>query len=156
MFDCGVHALDLSIMLFGQPRRVSALGARLRTERTYDAVSALLDYDRLMVRVFSCQSAEPLGNDVEITFTRGSVRVPSMLTEGSARMVELVAGDRREMTEFEPVDLYRLEVENFCRYLEGNQPHPGTTATDALAASRLLFLIEDSIRRGEVLSMIPG
>jgi predicted dehydrogenase len=147
MFDCGIHAVDLAVLLFGAPDRVGAVGYHARSAATYDNVVAWLDYAGFPVTIVASQSGSQVDNDLRVTFPGSALRAPGLLGERAVGAVELVDGSGARQVTFEPVDLYRAEVENFCRSLEG-QPAPGTTAADAALSSRILFAAEDALRTG--------
>ena len=145
MFDGGVHALDLAICLFGSPERVSAHGARSREGARLDTVSAHLGYGDMVVTVTASHAGSVNANDLAINFAEGAVKVPMMFAERSAGTLETFTGDGHVAETFPDVDLYRAEVENFCRHVQG-EPLVGTSAQDGVAAAHILFAIEDSLR----------
>jgi hypothetical protein len=53
---------------------------------------------------------------------------------------------------YEPVDLYRAEVESFCRSLEGHEM-VGTSAAAAVLTSRVLFACEESLSSGRFVDL---
>ncbi len=152
MFDAGVHAVDLALRLFGVPERVAATGHRTRVFPGYDTVLSTLDYDGFAVTVLASQSGSPAGNGVRITMTDAAVRAPGLLGEESAHAIEITAGSTTTTTRYPPVNLYRAEVENFCRGLAGGEP-VGSTADDAIAAARILFAVEDAIEHGTTVTL---
>jgi predicted dehydrogenase len=147
MFDCGVHALDLAVLFFGRPGRVGAVAHRARSGATDDSVTATLDYADFAVTVVASQSATPAGNDLRILFGESSLVVEDLFREKSAARLRIDGGPAAGTVEYEPVNLYRQEVEDFCRALEGFVT-AGTGPADALDTARVLFAIEDSVRTG--------
>jgi predicted dehydrogenase len=152
MFDCGIHAVDLAVLLFGAPDRVGAVGHRVRSGATLDLVVALLEYRGFAVTIVASQSGSPADNDLRITFAGSALRAPGLLGEQAVGEVELEDGSGTRRLTYEPVDLYRAEVENFCRSLEG-QPAVGTTAADAALSSRILFAAEDAVRTARLVDL---
>jgi predicted dehydrogenase len=146
IFDAGSHAIDLAIHLVGPPIRVAGYGEHIRSAKTIDAVTALLDYGDLVLTVVSSQSASAGGNDVSLTFEHGVVRVPALLSEHSARCIEISSDGSVTTKPFAPVDLYRAEVEHFCRALRAGGDHAGTSMRDAALAVTVMCAVEDSIR----------
>jgi predicted dehydrogenase len=151
MFDSGVHAVDLAVHLFGSPDRVGAVGHHTRSPDTLDSVIAILDYTNFCATIVASQSGSPEGNDLLITFPASVLRAENLLSEGSARVID-ICGSGAERLTYMPIDLYQAEVENFCRSLENHIP-VGTTVTDAAIVSRILFAIEDAIRADSLLDL---
>lgn len=143
MWDCGVHALDLAVLLFGAPRAVAAVGQRRRTERVMDAVTAVLDYGTHLVTIAASQSAAPHANDLTITGTGATVRVAGLLGERPARQLRL--DPRDEVRTYPAGNLYRSMVEDFCRSLDG-APQRGTTLPQAVATTAVLRAIDRAVR----------
>jgi predicted dehydrogenase len=150
MWDAGVHAIDLAILLFGLPDRVSAVGHHVRSTAVFDSAVALLDYSGYPVTVVASQSGHPRQNDLRITFSSAAIHAPALLGETSAREIELLEGSRKTQLTYEPVDLYRAEVENFCRSLDASVT-AGTTIHEAAAATSVLAVAEESMRTGQML-----
>ena len=149
MFDCGVHAIDIAVRLFGVPTDVTATGQHRRSVDTHDAVAAVLQYPKFAVTVTASQSGSPAGNDLKITFPDCVLRANAIFSEKAVRSVEIVGSFGSEELTYETANLYRAEVEDFCRSLEGSV-NPGATVADAAACSRILFAMEDSIRTGRL------
>jgi predicted dehydrogenase len=152
MFDSGVHAIDLAVLLFGTPARVGAVAHKVRGKDVWDSVLALLDYPGLAVTVLASQSAVSDGNGLRITFERCLLRADGLLGEQALRAIDIVGEAGQERLRYEPVNLYRAEVEDFCRSLEGSTTI-GTSAADAAAASRVLFAVEDAVRTARLVDL---
>ncbi len=148
MFDCGVHAIDLAVLFFGSPRRVGAVARRVRSELVCDEVFATLDYPAFTVRVVASQSAAATENDLCVTFCDCVLRARRFFGEAAARTVQIIGGPAAGTTSYEPQDLYRLEVEDFCRSLEG-ATSVMTSVAEALTTTRILFAIEDAMHTGQ-------
>jgi predicted dehydrogenase len=152
MFDSGVHAVDLAVHLFGAPGRVSAVGQRRRTPEFMDSVTAILDYGTHAVTVATSQAADPHANDLVVTGSEGSLHAPSLLGEVSAAALLLTRGRHTEERRYPAVNLYRAMVHDFCGWLEG-APSAGTTMSDAVATSNVLFAIEAAIASGRTVQV---
>jgi predicted dehydrogenase len=148
MFDCGVHAIDMAVHLFGRPVRVAATGHHLRSAGTWDSVVAVLQYSKFSVTVVASQSASPAGNDLEITFPQCVLQANGILSEKAVESVEVTGSFGIEKFTYMPTDLYRAEVEDFCRSLGGGTIS-GTTVADAAVSLRILFAMEDAIQTGK-------
>lgn len=148
MFDCGVHAIDLAVLFFGAPNRVGAVAHRVRSKDVLDSVRAVLDYAGFSVTVLASQSASRQGNDLRITFERAALRAAGLLGEQGLNAIDIVGDSGAERLNYERVNLYRAEVEDFCRSLEDGLTAIGTSAADAALTSRILFGIEDSLHSG--------
>src|SRR5262249_4533791 len=86
----------------------------------------------------------PALNDLLVTFERGAVRAPGLLAERSADRVEIMTAHGTRTVDHDPVNLYRAEIEDFCRYLDG-APSPGTTLEEAILATEIMFAAHDSL-----------
>jgi len=147
MFDSGVHAVDLAILLFGTPRAVNAFGHRRRSGDVVDSVTAMLDYGTFGVTVAASTTASTHANDLVVTCSDGVLYAPSMLGENSTPTLHIRRRDDAERRDYASTNLYQAEVENFCRLLAGG-PAVGTTLADAVAASNVLFAIEEAVASG--------
>jgi hypothetical protein len=119
---------------------------------TFDSVVAVLDYSSFTVTVVASQSASLWGNDVLITFPASVLRAGGMLSERATRTVEISSDSGTEQLTYEPANLYRAEVENFCRLLDGHISI-GTSPTEAAVITRVLLDVEDAIRTGRLVDI---
>jgi predicted dehydrogenase len=149
MFDCGVHAVDVAVRLFGSPVRVAAAGHHVRSTEVLDSVVAMLDYSSFPVVITASQSASTAGNDLRVTFSQGVLHANGLLGERAIESVEIAGDFGTEKLTYGPVDPYRVEVEDFCESLS-NGVIPGATAADAAVSSRILFAVEDAIQTGSL------
>jgi predicted dehydrogenase len=147
MFDCGVHAVDIAVGLFGSPVRVMATGHHVRTDTVLDSVCSIMDYPDFPVAITASQSASTAANDLSITFPDRVVRAAGLLGEKAISTIEVATASGTERWTFDTPDLYRAEVENFCESLDGS-PMPGTTVAEAALAARVLFAVEDALLTG--------
>lgn len=147
LFDAGIHAVDLALFLFGQPTEISAFGHRHRSSRTDDTVLAILVYDNFSLQINASQSASSSANDLSIAFADTMVRLPGVLGELGGSEIEMLDDTGRDHLPYEPVDLYRATVEDFCERVAGGVS-PGTTLPEAVTAMRILFAAERSISEG--------
>jgi predicted dehydrogenase len=155
MFDCGVHAIDVAVCLFGAPVRVAAAGHHLRSADVLDSVVAILDYSDFPVTITASQSANTAGNDMSITFPGCMLRANGLLSERAVGVIEIASDSETKKLTYEPVNLYRVEVENFCKSL-GSEVAPGATAADAAVSSRILFAVEDALQTGSLAELYSG
>lgn len=153
MFDCGVHAIDLAVLFFGAPYRVGAVAHTVHSKDVLDSVTAVLDYAAFSVTVLASQSASSQGNDLRVTFERAALRAPGLLGEQGLTVMDVVGDSGAERLTYERVNLYRAEVEGFCRSLEDGSLAIGTSAADAAVTSRILFAVEDALRNGLMIDL---
>jgi predicted dehydrogenase len=153
MFDCGVHAIDLAVLFFGAPDRVGAVAHQVRSMDVLDSVTAVLDYGAFSVTVLASQSASSHGNDLRVTFERSMLRAEGLLREQSLRGIDIVRESGVERLTYEPVNLYRAEVEDFCRSLDIGSIAIGTSTADAALTLRILFAIEDALHAGRMIDL---
>jgi len=132
LFDVGVHVIDLATYLFGNPERVTGLGD-----------GALLGHPGFTVTVTASHTGSTLRNDLTVTCADGVLRSPMLFGERSGESLELITSEGTETTTYPPVDLYRAEVEDFCRHLRG-EPLVGTSLHEAVVTAELLFAIDQS------------
>jgi len=152
MFDCGVHAVDLAVCLFGAPDRIGAVGHHVRSADVLDSVVALLDYSGFSVTVVASQSGSSAENDLRITFPTSVLRAVGLLGEKAVRTIEIVGESGAKKLTYGPINLYKAEVENFCRSL-GTSIAAGTTVADAALTTRILFAVEDALRTGSLIDL---
>jgi predicted dehydrogenase len=155
MFDCGVHAIDLAVCLFGAPVRVAAAGHHVRSANVVDSVVAMLDYANFPVTITASQSGSTAGNDMSITFAGSVLRANGLLSEKAVGAIQIASVSETKKLVYEPVNLYRVEVENFCKSLS-SEVVPGTTAADAAVTSRILFAVEDALQTGNLAELYSG
>lgn len=145
LFDSGVHAIDLAVLLFGSPESVSAFGHHVRSADAFDSVVAVLQYPELAVTIVASQSASSHANDLTITFPSAVLRVGALFGEKSARTLDIASASGTTQLTYEPVNLYRAEVENFCHSL-GGAGTSGTTLREAAVTTDILAAAEKAIR----------
>lgn len=155
MFDCGVHAIDVAISLFGTPARVAAAGYHMRSTDVQDSVVAILDYSDFPVTITASQSASTAGNDLSITFPECVLRATGLFSEKALGEINIATASGTRKLNYHPVDLYRAEVENFCKSL-GGEMAVGTTTADAAVSSRILFAVEDAVQTGRLANLYSG
>jgi predicted dehydrogenase len=152
LFDSGVHAVDLAVRLFGAPRRVSAVAHHVRSVDVFDSAVALLEYSDFAATVVASQSASPYKNDLSITFASCVVRVEGLFGEKSADAIDLVEVSGSTRLTYEPVNLYRAEVESFCKSLGGRMT-TGTTIREAAVTMSILAATETAVETGRMIRL---
>jgi predicted dehydrogenase len=153
MFDSGVHAVDLALALFGLPDRVVGMAHSVRSANSYDTVTSLLDYPDFTVHLSTSQSASARDNGLRLVLPTAVVQAPGLLGESSCRTMRVQEEGGERSMEFDAVNLYRATVEDFALFLEDGTWRAGTTATEALQSSRLMFALEDSIRSNSIVTV---
>lgn len=149
-FDAGVHGIDLALHLFGNPRRVVASGVSTFAGDTLDSSVAVFEYPMFNVVLAASQNQAPVGNDLRIYGTEGSICAPGALNEASIARIEIQTKQQFDVREYPPENLYRSEIEDFARMIAGagSYENTGTTIDDAVLAVRTLTSITESIERG--------
>src|SRR5208337_4631914 len=72
-------------------------------------------------------------NSLTLDFEEATIHIPDALSEKSFAKMEVISQNEATTREFEPVNLYGKEVEDFIAFLEG-QPSVGTTIQEACRA----------------------
>ena len=84
-------------------------------------------------------------SELEVVGSKGSVRVRDPWHGRSPRL-RLDADGEVDEIEIEPVDAYRLELENLSRAILG-ESHPLLGRDDAVSQARAIAMVRDAARR---------
>jgi predicted dehydrogenase len=152
--DTGIHIIDLLIYLFGQPKYVTAHGFKCDSPHTIDNATALLSYDSMSVALNCSQTMTSAGNHVLVYGAQGSLESCGALGESSIRKITVNSKLSNRVLNFDPVDLYRREVEDFIGYYFENEKVPrGTTLQEAISGIQVIQAIATSYREGRAVEI---
>jgi len=143
--DNGIHIIDLVLHLFGNPKYVSGHCTKQRTKNIYDNETALLEYENTSVTLLSSQSMKYPGNHIQIYGTKGKIEAFDSIGEKSIKEIIIQSEKRTEKINYKETNLYKNEVEDFCKNLKNNQSlEKYTTLKEGLSALRIIDLIRKS------------
>lgn len=154
--DNGIHIIDLAMYLFGIPKRISGNMFKIRTKETYDNETAFLVYDNdLCVQLQSSQSMKYSGNHILIYGDKGSIEAFYSIGEKSISQIVVKSTETQETIDYSPTNLYRNEVENFCRKLiDSSYKNVGTTLNEGLIALKIIDTIRKSANSNSTIEFI--
>ena len=152
-YDAGVHAVDLMLHLLPQPTMLTAIGQRSRFSTTVDNVSALALCGEVVVEIGASQATKCPLNSLTLDFEEATIHIPYALSEKSFASMEIISLGETTIREFETVNLYGREVEDFIAFL-GGQPSLGTTIQEACDAVRILNAITESYTTGRTVRLL--
>lgn len=158
LYMAGVHRIDLLRFVLGsEVREVSAMVGEHTAARPWDEwAAALLRFDNGVRASMDLDIRLPNGNsDLEVHGTRGSLVVTGSTTSwwgGGGGELLLKTGAVTERHQFDKVDLYRAQVEDFNRAIaEGGAPAGG--GHDGLACAQVCLAMLESSRSGRTLRL---
>jgi D-xylose 1-dehydrogenase (NADP+, D-xylono-1,5-lactone-forming) len=145
LMDVGCYCISGSRLLAGEPERVYG-EARIGETGTDWVFTALMRFPGGVLAQFDCGTALPERDELEAIGSEGSLflddpwhcRKPG---------IELRRGGEVERIELEPVDSYRLELENLSDAIRG-EGMPLLGREDALAQARVLEALFSSAETG--------
>ncbi len=147
LYDAGVHLVDLAQFLFGLPKSVEALGRLDGYTGRYPDVVASLEYDRFFVTLSAATNSDAVSNDLFIQFAGGSIFIANAFSETASEELIMRSAAGYDRQSFNKVNLYRAEVEQFCKFhfvgtglLETS--FDGTSEDEAIDAVRILNAID--------------
>lgn len=140
-FDAGVHAVDLAIHLFGEPRTAMGLCSPSSRLRQPDTASLLVAFETSLAEFNTSQSVTHPLNAIVIDGEDATLVIPHALGEPSFRTIELHSHSGVSISSFEDTNCYRQEVEDFATLLAGGVS-PGTTPEEALWALRAISVVK--------------
>lgn len=144
-YDAGIHAIDLVLYLFGIPRAVRAGGFRVDSWDTYENVAALFEYDGMLACLSASRTLASPANALVIDGEGGRIDAAHAFGEQSIASFDIVTPSGKTTRTFPQANLYRNEVEDFVRLLDGGDQQTGTTLSEAVAAMRVLDAIDRSL-----------
>lgn len=124
LLDVGCYCVNACRYFFeGMPLRATALGM-FHPEHDVDmALHGVLEFPEHRFGVVSCGFDGGRRSRIVVCGTHGTLTLPGGFGV-SNRPVSIVIerGDERRVLDFEPVDVYRLQIEDFARAVRGGAP----------------------------------
>jgi xylose dehydrogenase (NAD/NADP) len=149
LMDVGCYCVSGSRLLAGEPE--TAYGVARWGESGTDWVFAgTLRFPGDVVAQFDCGTALPMRHELEAIGADGSLHVADpwhCLRPG----IELRRDDTVERIELEPVDSYRLELENLSRAIRG-EGEPLLGRADAVGNARVIEALFRSVEEGQAVA----
>jgi predicted dehydrogenase len=165
VLDLHIHDLDLMNWLFGQPRRVKAIGARGETggwdhvisQVEFDTVYASVEASNLMPLDF------PFTAGLRVVCDRGVIEYQLRAGGASFESGEPVhycalheAKHPNQPVEFEPGDAFEREIAYFAACVERGTPPETVTPGDARLAVQTALAARASLETGETVTLSGG
>jgi len=146
LMDVGCYCVSGSRLVAGEPE--SVYGAAWVGESGTDWVFAgTMRFPRNVLAQFDCGTALPNRDELEILGSEGSLFLDDPW-HARTPVIELRVGDGVERIEHEPVDSYRLELENVSDAIRG-EGELLLGREDAVAQSRVLEALHRSAETGQ-------
>lgn len=152
-YDAGVHAIDLALFFWGMPLTVYAVGEKHLEKDMYDTVTCTLKYQKHTVILHSSLAQTTLSNDLQIQCEKGVIKASGALSEKSIRAITVTTPDRQLLHDFDEINLYCKEVEDFSVSLKDNLPQNGTSLIEAVDAMIILDSIKKSLQSKQPVSL---
>ena len=149
LMDVGCYCVSGSRLLAGEPERVFGVAS---TESGVDvAFAGTMSFPREVVAQFDCGLKLPLRDELEAIGTEGSIFLDDPW-HARKPVIELRREDGVEEVVFEPVDSYRLELENLADAIEG-RGELLLGREDALGQARTIDALYRSAETGEAVAL---
>jgi len=148
LFDVGCYCVHVARVFLGDdPHEVRA---RATFDQEYDVDMALegeLAYANGTRATLACSFAGGFSQRVALVGTGGTLELtePFVTWERPPQLV-LQTGSGKRVTTFDPVDTFRLEIENFCAAVRGTAA-PLLPADDGAANARIIDRLLTAARR---------
>ena len=117
LMDLGCYCVSALRLLAGEPANVAAFRV-LGASGVDDRLAATLEFAGDVLGLLDCGFDLVTRSELEVIGSHGSIRAEDPW-EGLAPRLTLQRGEHREVIEFEPVDHYRLELEDLARAVRG-------------------------------------
>jgi xylose dehydrogenase (NAD/NADP) len=150
LMDVGCYCISGSRLLAGEPER--AYGQAWFGDSGTDWVfTASLRFPGDVLAIFDCGTAMPERDELEAIGSEGSLFLDDPWHSGNPG-IEVRRADGVERIEIEPVDSYRLELENVSDAIRG-EGELLLGREDAVGQARTLEALHESATNGEPVSM---
>lgn len=136
--DVGIHLIDLSQYLFGNPKTVFGSANNVRNTSFYDDETSFLIYDGFCVTIHASQSISNPGNHLLIYGSDGTIEAFDSLGEQSITSFTLYRNGVVEQFEYPNENLYKNEIEGFCKSLQNVPANEGTSLLDGILAMKII------------------
>ena len=149
LMDVGCYCVSASRLLAGEPERIFGVAS---TESGVDVVFAgTMSFPGDVVARFDCGLTLPLRDELEVVGAEGSIFLDDPW-HCRKPVIELRRGDDIEEVALEPVNSYRLELENLARAIQG-QGQLLLGRDDALGQARTIDALYRSAETGEAVAL---
>ena len=149
LMDVGCYCVSGSRLLGGEPERVFGVAS---TESGVDvAFAGTMSFPGEVVAQFDCGLKLPLRDELEAIGTEGSIFLDDPW-HARKPVIELRREDGVEKVVLEPVDSYRLELENLADAIEG-RGELLLGREDALGQARTIDALYRSAETGEAVAL---
>ncbi len=145
LMDVGCYCVSGSRLLAGEPEEVHGR-AFIGSSGTDWVFAGSMRFSGDVFGLFDCGTSLPNRDELEAVGREGSLFLDDPW-HGRTPVIELRTDGKVERIELDPVDSYRLEVENLCDAIGGNAPLL-LGREDALAQARALEALHRSAETG--------
>ncbi len=147
VLDVGCYCVNACRYLFGaMPTAVTAMAASHPAHHVDMALHGILDFDGGRYGIVSCGFDGGVRNQIVACGTSGTLTFPCGFdtNQKPVRLLISSAGVDQELA-FEPVDLYKAEIEDFARAVRGSAPL--LDAEEGLRNARVIDALLESARQ---------
>jgi len=144
--DVGCYCVSGTRLLAGEPETVYGQ-ARIGETGTDWILAGTMRFPGDVLAQFDCGTALPERDELEAIGSEGSLFLDDPW-HARRPVIELRRGDAVERIELDPVDSYRLQLENLSAAIRG-EAEPLLGRTDAVAQSRALEALHNSAALGQ-------
>lgn len=149
LMDVGCYCVSGSRLLAGEPERV--FGAAVEETGVDTVFAATMEFPGEVFAQFDCGLRLPMRDELEAVGTNGSIFLDDPW-HCRRPVIELRQDGEVEEIVLEPVDSYRLELENLADAIRG-EAKPLLGRDDALGQARTLDALYRSAETGEAVSL---
>lgn len=149
LMDVGCYCVSGSRLLAGEPERV--YGAAVSERGVDTTFAATMEFPGEVFAQFDCSFRLPMRDELEAVGTEGSIFLDDPW-HCRQPVLELRRDGRVEEIALEPVDSYRLELENLANAVEG-RGEPLLGRDDALGQARTIDALYRAAETGQAVSL---
>jgi xylose dehydrogenase (NAD/NADP) len=149
LMDVGCYCVNGARLLAGEPARV--FGASIERSGVDVVFAGTMIFDDGVMAHFDCGLALPFRDELEVIGDDGSILLDDPW-HCRTPVIEVRRGGSVEPIELEPVDSYRLELENFADAIRG-EAEPLLGREDALGQARAIDALYRSASTSEAVSL---